>query len=56
VFPHSYHSDLSFFSVAVALCRLLFKTHKKHDVLSLMTILETDKEVLRRRGYDGNRS
>lgn len=40
------------YDVAVALCRLLFKTHKKHDVLSLMTILETDKEVLRRRGYD----
>ncbi|KAJ8583084.1 hypothetical protein M405DRAFT_937426 [Rhizopogon salebrosus TDB-379] len=38
--------------IVVALCRLLFKTHKKHDVLSLMTILETDKETLRRRGYD----
>ncbi|KAG1730664.1 uncharacterized protein EDB91DRAFT_1059251, partial [Suillus paluster] len=42
------------YDVAVALCRLLFKTHKKHDVLSLMTILETDKEILRKRGYDGN--
>ncbi|KAG2129991.1 hypothetical protein BD769DRAFT_1453255, partial [Suillus cothurnatus] len=43
---------LDMYDVAVALCRLLFKTHKKHDVLSLMTILETDKEVLRKRGYD----
>ncbi|KAG2144729.1 uncharacterized protein EDB93DRAFT_533364 [Suillus bovinus] len=46
---------LDMYDVAVALCRLLFKTHKKHDVLSLMTILETDKEVLRKRGYDVDR-
>lgn len=47
--------NLDMYDVAVALCRLLFKTHKKHDVLSLMTILETDKEVLRKRGYDVDR-
>lgn len=47
--------SLDMYDVAVALCRLLFKTHKKHDVLSLMTILETDKEVLRKRGYDVDR-
>ncbi|KAG2141054.1 hypothetical protein DEU56DRAFT_797004 [Suillus clintonianus] len=47
--------NLDMYDVAVALCRLLFKTHKKHDVLSLMTILETDKEVLRNRGYDVDR-
>ncbi|KAG1718293.1 hypothetical protein EDB19DRAFT_952071 [Suillus lakei] len=46
---------LDMYDIAVALCRLLFKTHKKHDVLSLMTILETDKEVLRKRGYDVDR-
>jgi hypothetical protein len=42
-----------FVSVAVALCRLLFKNYKKHDVLNLMAILEADKEILRRLGYDG---
>ncbi|KAG0706642.1 hypothetical protein DFH29DRAFT_900607 [Suillus ampliporus] len=47
------HIDM--YDIAVALCRLLFKTHKKHDVLSLMTILETDKEILRKRGYDVDR-
>jgi hypothetical protein len=47
--------QLDMYDVAVALCRLLFKTHKKHDVLSLMTILDTDKEVLRKRGYDVDR-
>ncbi|KAG2138221.1 hypothetical protein BD769DRAFT_1434765, partial [Suillus cothurnatus] len=46
---------LDMYDVAVALCCLLFKTHKKHNVLSLMTILETDKEVLRKRGYDVDR-
>jgi hypothetical protein len=41
------------FSIAAALCRLLFSTYKKNDVLSLMTILDTDINVLKRRGYDG---
>jgi hypothetical protein len=41
------------FSIAAALCRLLFSTYKKNDVLSLMTILDTDVNVLKRRGYDG---
>ncbi|KAG2028757.1 hypothetical protein BDR03DRAFT_1063982, partial [Suillus americanus] len=43
---------LDMYDVAVALCCLHFKTHKKHNVLSLMTILKMDKEVLRKRGYD----
>lgn len=40
-------------SIAAALCRLLFSTYKKNDVLSLMTVLDTSVEVLERRGYDG---
>jgi len=40
-------------SIAAALCRLLFSTYKKNDVLSLMTILDTPIDVLERRGYDG---
>ncbi|KAG2125858.1 hypothetical protein BD769DRAFT_1640377 [Suillus cothurnatus] len=37
---------LDMYDVAVTLCRLLFKTHKKHNM---------DKEVLRKRGYDVDR-
>ncbi|KAH7886449.1 hypothetical protein F5I97DRAFT_2029040 [Phlebopus sp. FC_14] len=40
------------YDVAVALCRLLFKTHKTHDTLLLMTILDAQIDDLRRRGYD----
>ncbi|KAG1747682.1 hypothetical protein EDB19DRAFT_1686202, partial [Suillus lakei] len=43
------------YDIAAALCRLLFSTYKKNDVLSLMTILDTDIEVLKRRGYDVER-
>ncbi|KAG0706644.1 hypothetical protein DFH29DRAFT_900624 [Suillus ampliporus] len=43
------------YDIAAALCRLLFSTYKKNDVLSLMTILDTDIDVLRRRGYDVDR-
>ncbi|KAG1798994.1 uncharacterized protein HD556DRAFT_1440065 [Suillus plorans] len=43
------------YDVAAALCRLLFSTYKKNDVLSLMTILDTDVNVLKRRGYDVDR-
>ncbi|KAG1825278.1 hypothetical protein EV424DRAFT_1392999 [Suillus variegatus] len=43
------------YDVAAALCRLLFSTYKKNDVLSLMTILDTDINVLKRRGYDVDR-
>ncbi|OJA08568.1 hypothetical protein AZE42_03362 [Rhizopogon vesiculosus] len=43
------------YDVAAALCRLLFSTYKKNDVLSLMTILDTPIEVLKRRGYDVER-
>ncbi|KAG2141060.1 hypothetical protein DEU56DRAFT_797030 [Suillus clintonianus] len=43
------------YDIAAALCRLLFSTYKKNDVLSLMTILDTDIEVLKRRGYDVDR-
>ncbi|KAG2069450.1 hypothetical protein BDR04DRAFT_1101540 [Suillus decipiens] len=43
------------YDIAAALCRLLFSTYKKNDVLSLMTILDTDINVLRRRGYDVDR-
>ena len=41
------------FSVAVALCRMLFSTYKNNDVLSLVTILDTDIVILENRGYDG---
>ncbi|KAL4065267.1 hypothetical protein J3A83DRAFT_4099689 [Scleroderma citrinum] len=40
--------------MSVALCRLLFKTHKAHDTSSLMTILDANLDDLKRRGYDGN--
>ncbi|KAJ8580861.1 hypothetical protein M405DRAFT_938557 [Rhizopogon salebrosus TDB-379] len=43
------------YDVASALCRLLFATYKKNDVLSLMTILDTPIDVLERRGYDVQR-
>ncbi|KAG2107835.1 hypothetical protein BD769DRAFT_1500283 [Suillus cothurnatus] len=43
------------YDIAAALCRLLFSTYKKNDVLSLMTILDTDINVLKRRGYDVDR-
>ncbi|KAG1724404.1 uncharacterized protein EDB91DRAFT_142460 [Suillus paluster] len=43
------------YDIAAALCRLLFLTYKKNDVLSLMTILDTDIKVLERRGYDVDR-
>ncbi|KAG0706652.1 hypothetical protein DFH29DRAFT_1021055 [Suillus ampliporus] len=43
------------YDIAVALCHLLFSTYKKNDVLSLMTILDTDINVLRDRGYDVDR-
>ncbi|KAG1747684.1 hypothetical protein EDB19DRAFT_1872895 [Suillus lakei] len=43
------------YDIAAALCRLLFSTYKKNDVLSLMTILDTEIDVLKRRGYDVER-
>ncbi|OAX38949.1 hypothetical protein K503DRAFT_865778 [Rhizopogon vinicolor AM-OR11-026] len=43
------------YDIAAALCRLLFSTYKKNDVLSLMTILDTPIDVLERRGYDVQR-
>ncbi|KAG2358885.1 hypothetical protein BDR07DRAFT_1416380 [Suillus spraguei] len=43
------------YDIAAALCRLLFSTYKKNDVLSLMTILDTDINILKRRGYDVDR-
>jgi len=49
-----YILDVFFFSVAAALCRQLLKAYKKHDVLNLMIILETEESVLKRRGYNGN--
>jgi len=32
---------------------MLFSTYKKHDILSLATILDTDIITLENRGYDG---
>ncbi|OJA08565.1 hypothetical protein AZE42_03358 [Rhizopogon vesiculosus] len=43
------------YDIAAALCRMLFSTYKKNDVLSLMTILDTPIDVLERRGYDVKR-
>ncbi|KIJ66567.1 hypothetical protein HYDPIDRAFT_26903 [Hydnomerulius pinastri MD-312] len=40
------------YDVSVALCRIIFKTHKTHDTLLLMTILDAQMDDLRRRGYD----
>ncbi|KAF9225139.1 hypothetical protein BS17DRAFT_879271 [Gyrodon lividus] len=45
-------SKNDWYDVAVALCRIIFITHKTHDTLLLMTILEADLEDLKRRGYD----
>ncbi|KIJ13793.1 hypothetical protein PAXINDRAFT_170113 [Paxillus involutus ATCC 200175] len=46
------HSKKDWYDVAVALCRVIFKTHKTHDTLLLMTILDADLQDLERRGYD----
>lgn len=40
------------YDMSVALCRLLFKTRRAHDVSSLMTILDASLDDLRRRGYE----
>ncbi|KAF9235045.1 hypothetical protein BU15DRAFT_65186 [Melanogaster broomeanus] len=40
------------YDIAVALCRVIFKTHKTHDALLLTTILEAKLDDLRSRGYD----
>lgn len=39
------------YDMSVALCRLLFKTRRAHDVSSLMTILDASLDDLQRRGY-----
>ncbi|KAF8836689.1 hypothetical protein BDN67DRAFT_957661 [Paxillus ammoniavirescens] len=46
------NSKKDWYDVAVALCRVIFKTHKTHDTLLLMTILDADLQDLERRGYD----
>ncbi|KIK93084.1 hypothetical protein PAXRUDRAFT_145837 [Paxillus rubicundulus Ve08.2h10] len=46
------NSKEDWYDVAVALCRVIFKTHKTHDTLLLMTILDADLQDLERRGYD----
>ncbi|KAF9218548.1 hypothetical protein BS17DRAFT_791170 [Gyrodon lividus] len=46
------HFKNIWYDVAVALCRIIFTTHKTHDTLLLMTILEADLNDLRHRGYD----
>ncbi|KAF9235388.1 hypothetical protein BU15DRAFT_78063 [Melanogaster broomeanus] len=48
--PDSNRQD--WYDVAVALCRIIFRMHKTHDTLLLMTILDASLEDLRRRGYD----
>ncbi|KAF9235050.1 hypothetical protein BU15DRAFT_78428 [Melanogaster broomeanus] len=40
------------YDIAVALCRVIFKTHKTHDTLLLMTILDAKLDDLKSRGYD----
>ncbi|KIJ09987.1 hypothetical protein PAXINDRAFT_16963 [Paxillus involutus ATCC 200175] len=49
----SENSKSDWYHVAVALCRIIFNTHKTHDILLLMTILDAATlEDLERRGYD----
>ncbi|KIJ09990.1 hypothetical protein PAXINDRAFT_16966 [Paxillus involutus ATCC 200175] len=49
----SENSKSDWYHVAVALCRIVFKSHKTHDMLLLMTILDAATlEDLERRGYD----
>ncbi|KAF9235383.1 hypothetical protein BU15DRAFT_78058 [Melanogaster broomeanus] len=48
--PDSNRQD--WYDIAVALCRIIFKMHKTHDTLLLMTILDASLDDLRRRGYD----
>ncbi|KIK97727.1 hypothetical protein PAXRUDRAFT_762872 [Paxillus rubicundulus Ve08.2h10] len=45
-------NTMDWYDVAVALCRIIFRMHKTHDTLLLMTILDANLEDLRRRGYD----
>ncbi|KAF9235058.1 hypothetical protein BU15DRAFT_78434 [Melanogaster broomeanus] len=40
------------YDIAVALCRVTFKTHKTNDTLLLMTILDAKLDDLKSRGYD----
>ncbi|KAG1724398.1 uncharacterized protein EDB91DRAFT_142154 [Suillus paluster] len=42
-------------AIMTALCRLLFSTYKKHDVMSLITILGTEIADLKHFGYDVDR-
>jgi hypothetical protein len=40
--------------VATSMCRLLFNPPRASDALLFMTILSTDIDVLKRRGYNGD--
>ena len=48
------NAQVDMFEIATSLCRLLFYTHKANDALLFMTILSTDIQTLRRRGYPGD--
>ncbi|KIJ11344.1 hypothetical protein PAXINDRAFT_171798 [Paxillus involutus ATCC 200175] len=52
VIQQSDSNKMDWYDVAVALCRIIFRMHKTHDTLLLMTILDANLEDLRRRGYD----
>ncbi|KAH7914527.1 hypothetical protein BJ138DRAFT_1123419 [Hygrophoropsis aurantiaca] len=43
------------YDVAAALCRVVLEKPKAHDSLLLMTMLDTDIEILKKRGYDVDR-
>ncbi|KAF8552603.1 hypothetical protein OG21DRAFT_1443221 [Imleria badia] len=48
--PRNTEPDM--YEIALSLCRLLFGAARVGDALLLMTILSTDPEVLRRRGFN----
>ncbi|KIJ13860.1 hypothetical protein PAXINDRAFT_100530 [Paxillus involutus ATCC 200175] len=51
----SENSKIDWYHVSVALCRIVFTTHKTHDIPLLTTILDAATlEDLKRRGYDGD--
>ncbi|KAH7924790.1 hypothetical protein BV22DRAFT_1034752 [Leucogyrophana mollusca] len=43
------------YDIATALCRVVLEKPKAHDALLLMTMLDTDIDTLKRRGYDVDR-